>query len=112
MHTRFSLLPSLPRLVCPALLTSHVLQEKAPDMPPHAQVLNIYGIHVVIAAATELLLKLRPDTGLQSRFLKHRPTPQTYFTISATELFLAFATALFAMKFYYQYVSVVEISET
>ena len=81
-------------------------------MPPHSQMMSIYGLHLCVCFGTEMLVKLRPDTGLQLWILKYRPTPHSLFTIATTELFFAFLVGLFAMKFYYQYVSLLEISET
>ena len=81
-------------------------------MPPHREMMLIYGLYVFFCTASELVLKLRPDTGLKYGPLQYQPTHHTYFTISTTELSLAFAMALFATKFYYQYVSFLEIDKT
>ena len=83
-----------------------------PEGDLHGALMNLYGLSLVVFTATEIVAKLRPDTGLQFWFLKYRPTRHSFFTISATEIFLAFVTAFFAVEFYYEYVSFLEIGTT
>jgi hypothetical protein len=81
-------------------------------MPPHRAMMLIYGLHVFFCTFSELVAKLRPDTGVRFWSLEYRPSPHAFFAIAATEFYLAGAMAVFATKFYYQYVSFSEIDKT